>query len=57
MTYGRIRVYWSYKFGKFSIPFLVLAIGFLINATNYVDGVDGLFVRIIVVISLLLIFS
>ena len=28
--------------GKFSIPFLVLAIGLLINATNYVDGVDGL---------------
>ena len=28
--------------GKFSIPFLVLAIGLLINATNYIDGVDGL---------------
>ncbi len=28
--------------GKFSIPFLVLAIGLLINATNYVDGIDGL---------------
>ena len=28
--------------GFFSIPFLILAIGLLINATNYIDGVDGL---------------
>ncbi len=28
--------------GKFSIPFLILSIGLLINATNYIDGVDGL---------------
>ncbi len=28
--------------GNFSIPFLILAIGLLINATNYIDGVDGL---------------
>lgn len=28
--------------GKFQIPFLILATGLLINATNYIDGVDGL---------------
>ena len=28
--------------GKFQIPFLILALGLLINATNYIDGVDGL---------------
>ena len=28
--------------GKFTIPFLLLAIGLLINATNYIDGIDGL---------------
>ena len=28
--------------GKFQIPFLVLALGLLINATNYIDGIDGL---------------
>ncbi len=28
--------------GKFNIPFLILATGLLINATNYIDGSDGL---------------
>ncbi len=28
--------------GKFQIPFLILATGLLINATNYIDGVDGI---------------
>ena len=28
--------------GKFQLPFLILATGLLINATNYIDGVDGL---------------
>ena len=28
--------------GKFQIPFLILALGLLINATNYIDGIDGL---------------
>ena len=28
--------------GKFQIPFLILATGLLINATNYIDGSDGL---------------
>ena len=28
--------------GKFQIPFLILASGLLINATNYIDGIDGL---------------
>ena len=28
--------------GKFAIPFLILALGLLINATNYIDGIDGL---------------
>ena len=28
--------------GKFQLPFLILASGLLINATNYIDGVDGL---------------
>ena len=30
------------ELGKFRIPFLLLAIGLLINATNYIDGIDGL---------------
>ena len=32
----------SLELGKFKIPFLLLAIGLLINATNYIDGIDGL---------------
>lgn len=28
--------------GKFQIPFLILSIGLLVNATNYIDGIDGL---------------
>ena len=28
--------------GKFQLPFLILATGLLINATNYIDGTDGL---------------
>ena len=28
--------------GKFQLPFLILSTGLLINATNYIDGVDGL---------------
>lgn len=28
--------------GKFQIPFLILALGLIINATNYIDGTDGL---------------
>ena len=28
--------------GKFQIPFLILAISLLINAINYIDGIDGL---------------
>ena len=28
--------------GKFQLPFLILALGLLINATNYIDGIDGL---------------
>ncbi|WP_075536112.1 MraY family glycosyltransferase [Candidatus Pelagibacter communis] len=30
------------ELGKFKIPFLLLSIGLLINATNYIDGIDGL---------------
>lgn len=30
------------KLGKFQIPFLILATGLLINAVNYIDGIDGL---------------
>jgi len=30
------------ELGKFQIPFLILATGLLINATNYIDGSDGL---------------
>ena len=30
------------ELGKFKIPFLLMAIGLLINATNYIDGIDGL---------------
>jgi UDP-GlcNAc:undecaprenyl-phosphate/decaprenyl-phosphate GlcNAc-1-phosphate transferase len=28
--------------GKFQLPFLILSTGLLINATNYIDGIDGL---------------
>ena len=28
--------------GKFQLPFLILSTGLLINATNYIDGTDGL---------------
>ena len=30
------------ELGKFKIPFLLLSIGLLINASNYIDGTDGL---------------
>lgn len=28
--------------GKFQVPFLILSLGLIINATNYIDGTDGL---------------
>ena len=30
------------KLGKFQLPFLILATGLLVNAINYIDGIDGL---------------
>ena len=39
---GQYEYLGSLELGKFKIPFLLLAIGLLINATNYIDGIDGL---------------
>jgi len=39
---GQYEYLGKLKLGKFKIPFLLLAIGLLINATNYIDGIDGL---------------
>ena len=42
--------------GKFQIPFLILALGLLINATNYIDGIDGLLLAFYMCLSQLLYF-
>mgnify|MGYP005994991019 CR=1 FL=1 len=39
---GQYEYLGNFELGKFKIPFLLLAIGLLINATNYIDGIDGL---------------
>ena len=39
---GQYEYLGNLELGKFKIPFLLLAIGLLINATNYIDGIDGL---------------
>ena len=39
---GQYEYLGKLELGKFKIPFLILAIGLLINATNYIDGIDGL---------------
>jgi len=39
---GNYEIIGVLELGKFEIPFLLLAIGLLINATNYIDGIDGL---------------
>jgi UDP-GlcNAc:undecaprenyl-phosphate/decaprenyl-phosphate GlcNAc-1-phosphate transferase len=39
---GHYEYLGSLDLGKFKLPFLLLAIGLLINATNYIDGIDGL---------------
>ena len=39
---GQYEYLGKLELGKFKIPFLLLAIGLLINATNYIDGIDGL---------------
>ena len=39
---GKYEYLGNLELGKFKIPFLLLAIGLLINATNYIDGIDGL---------------
>jgi UDP-GlcNAc:undecaprenyl-phosphate GlcNAc-1-phosphate transferase len=39
---GEYEYLGNLELGKFKIPFLLLAIGLLINATNYIDGIDGL---------------
>ena len=39
---GKYEVIGPIYLGKFEIPFIILAIGLLVNATNYIDGVDGL---------------
>ena len=39
---GQYEYLGNIELGKFRIPFLLLAIGLLINATNYIDGIDGL---------------
>jgi UDP-GlcNAc:undecaprenyl-phosphate GlcNAc-1-phosphate transferase len=39
---GHYEYLGNIELGKFKIPFLLMAIGLLINATNYIDGIDGL---------------
>ena len=39
---GHYEYLGNLELGKFKIPFLILSIGLLINATNYIDGIDGL---------------
>ena len=39
---GQYEYLGKLELGKFKIPFLLLAIGLLINATNYIDGIDGI---------------
>ena len=39
---GKYEVIGLIYLGKFETPFIILAIGLLVNATNYIDGVDGL---------------
>ena len=39
---GQYEYLGNLELGKFKIPFLLLSIGLLINATNYIDGIDGL---------------
>ena len=39
---GQYEYLGNFELGKFKIPFLLLAIGLLINGTNYIDGIDGL---------------
>ena len=39
---GNYEYIGSLYLGKFQLPFLILALGLLINATNYIDGIDGL---------------
>lgn len=39
---GKYEYIGALNLGKFQIPFLILAIGLLTNATNYIDGIDGL---------------
>ena len=39
---GQYEYIGKLELGKFEIPFLLLAVGLLINATNYIDGIDGL---------------
>ena len=39
---GQYEYFGYLELGKFKIPFLLMAIGLLINATNYIDGIDGL---------------
>ena len=39
---GKYEFLGNLELGKFRIPFLILSIGLLINATNYIDGIDGL---------------
>ena len=41
---GNYEIIGVLQLGKFEIPFLLLAIGLLINATNYIDGIDGLLI-------------
>ena len=39
---GKYEIIGLIYLGKFEIPFIILAIGLLVNATNYIDGIDFL---------------
>ena len=53
---GQYEYLGNLELGKFKIPFLLLAIGLLINATNYIDGIDGLLLTFFFKLSLILYF-
>ena len=53
---GKYEYLGNLELGKFRIPFLILSIGLLINATNYIDGIDGLLLTFFFKLSLILSF-
>ncbi len=55
-TLGDYEYIGTINLGKFNIIFTLLAVGLLINAYNYVDGVDGLLSSLLITTLLYIIF-